>query len=261
MEGRMKRGNLVAMVLMALMLAIPVQVHGQKIPELYNRRERSSMNQLKKGEKALDARKLKRARSYFLKAIKFMEKNYQAYAYLGIVESMRGNLKEAEKRFKESMAMFEPYKILILERRTEYIRKFENIQGASRLDFDKTLNPKDVNGSSSTAEIEYNDKQKMIKEYNDDYAKFKRMKYPAFFHFKYGNMLMAAGREPEAKLQYISAVESDPSFKDTYANLAVCWFIEGNCEEALKAFKKARELKAPINPRFEIDLKKKCGGE
>jgi Tfp pilus assembly protein PilF len=256
----MKQTKQTLLLVMALAMVISYAVKAQTIHKLYNRPETSSMNELKKGEKALAAGNLEKADAHFMEAIKLMKVNYQAYAYIGIIEARKGDLKTAQMRFQESLRMFEPHKTLLLERLTQYIRAFETNVGNSRLAVDRAHSPGGAENASGV-EAKYSSRKNIINSYNKEYSKLKEMKYPAFFHFKYGNVLLAAGHEMAAKSQYLSAVESDPSFKDTYGNLAVCWFMEGNCKEAVKAYKKAKELKAEVNPDFEAELKKKCGAE
>lgn len=254
----MKQKRQVFPVVMTLVLIFSYMVKAQTIPRLYNRPETSSMSKLKKGEKALDAGKLEKAEAHFVKAIKLMKENYQAYAYIGIIEFMRGDLKTAQMRFQESLIMFQPYKTLMLKRMTQYSQAIATNVVSSRVGLDRALSS-NGEGNASGEEIKYYNGKSTINAYNNECSKLQEMKYPAFFHFKYGNVLLAAGHEKAAKSQYLSAVESDPSFKDTYGNLAVCWFIEGNCKEAVKAYKKAKALKGEVNPDFEADLKKKCG--
>ena len=87
----------------------------------------------------------------------------------------------------------------------------------------------------------------------------KSKKYDAFFRFKYGNLLFGMKKSQEAKAQYELAVDAEPEFKDTYSNLSVCYFIEGNCAKALEAYKKAKKLGAQVHPQFEKDLIARCG--
>jgi tetratricopeptide (TPR) repeat protein len=257
---QMKQNKVAAILTITLALMASFTVRAQIRPMFYNRLETNSMSQLKKGENALKAGHLKVAERNFKKAIKLMKVNYQAYGYLGILETQKGNLKEAQINFRESVKTFEQYKTLMLGRIMGYVRQMESNVGNSRLAMDKARDPS-ASETSGNVELSYKNKKDVIKDYNEEYSKLKEMKYPAFFQFKYGNLMLAAGYGKAAKKHYLAAVEADPTFKDTYANLAVCWFMEGNCKEAVKAYKKAKELKAEVNPKFEADLKKKCGAE
>ena len=242
----------------ALVMLFSFAVKADTMPGLYSKPQTNSMNQLKRGENALNAGHLEKAEKHFMKAVKLMDENYQAYAYLGIVAFMKRDLKTAQVRFEESLKKFEPYKTLVLDRMREYIRTLETNQGKTRLGLSRSHTP-DPTASQSDMEARYDYQQRRIKEFNEEYENFQNMKYPAFFHFKYGNVLLSSGQRLKAKSQYLGAVEADPSYKDAYANLAVCCFLEGDCEQAVKAYKKAKELKAKMNPKFEADLKKKCG--
>lgn len=253
----MRQKKVAVVLTMALSLMISCTVMAQIRAIFYNRPETNSMAALKNGEKALKAGHLKLAERNFKKAIKLMKVNYQAYGYLGILETHKGNLKGAQIRFRESIKMFKPYKTLMMTRMRDYLREMHTNVTNSRLAVGQARNP-----SPSTADLavesDHKNRQDTIDDYNKEYETLKAMKYPAFFQFKYGNLMLAAGYPKAAKVHYLAAVDADPTFKDTYGNLAVCWFMEGNCKEAVKAYKKAKELNAPINARFEADLKKKC---
>ncbi|NOZ13018.1 MAG: tetratricopeptide repeat protein [Acidobacteria bacterium] len=247
---------LAAVAMTAVSIAVPAKA--QTMSELYNKAESNSMREIEKGKKELDAGKLKAAEKHFKEAAKLMKQNYQAYAYLGIVAFMKKDLKASLDWFKTSFDKFSVYKAYILERKRDYVRELERQQGNLRLELDK--HDMQYEGINATAvETHYESVKNMLKDYKKQLEKDKNMKYPAFFHFKYGNALFAARKMDKAKEQYLAAVQTDPNFKDAYSNLAVCYFIGGDCPHAVQAYKKAKELKAKINPRFERDLKKRCG--
>ena len=254
----MKRKSASVMVAMALFLAVSFSVQAQTMSELGSKAESNSMKALEKGKKELDAGKLDLANKYFHKAQKLMKQNFQAYAYQGIVAFKKRDVKTALAKFKESLEKFKEYKAYIVERKTDYARTLEKQLNTARVNLD-SHNAQYAGINGSELENQYNSQKNLLAALKKDMAKAKEMKYPAFFHFKYGNILFATRQEKAAKAQYLAAVDTDPSFKDAYANLAVCWFIEGDCAHAVEAYKKAKELKAKVNPNFERDLKKKCG--
>ncbi len=250
---------LLFLVMIAMItVSTTVSVNAQTMSQLYNKAESNSMKEIEKGKKALDAGKLKAAEKHFRESIKLMKQNYQGYAYLGIVTFMQKKLDASLKWFKTSLEKFDVYKAYILERKTDYIRELDRQQANLRLELDK--HDMQYQGINATEiETHYESVKNMLKDYKKQLKEDKKMKYPAFFHFKYGNALFAARNVNGAKEQYLAAIQTDANFKDAYSNLAVCYFIGGDCPHAVEAYKKAKELKAKINPRFEQDLKKRCG--
>ncbi len=254
----MKRKHGVLVVVVVTLLAVFFPVRAQTMSQLASKVQSNSMKEIEKGKKALDSGRLSVADKHFRKALKLMEQNYQAVAYRGIVAFMKKDLKKSLAFFQESIEKFDVYKKYILERQRDYARTLQKRLNTYRVELDKhDAQYNGVNGSE--LENDYNSKKNLLNSLMKQIEKDKEMKYPAFFRFKYGNALFASREVKAAKEQYIAAVKTDPGFKDAYANLSVCWFIEGNCDKAVDAYKKAKALKAKINPRFEQDLKRRCG--
>jgi tetratricopeptide (TPR) repeat protein len=212
---------------------------------------------VKKGQKALEKNNLQEAKKLFKKAIKEFDRTYQAYAYLGIIASMEKDYKSSLNYFQESLKQFDRYKTHILERKKDYMKEFERKANSARIELDQ--HDQQYSGTNATESeniyYEYKNKVKALKK---EIEKDKNMKYNAFFRFKYGNVLMATGNRQLAKKQYQLAVDTKPEFKDSYANLAVCYFLDGDCANAMKIYKQGKKLGTKFHPKFEQDLLKRC---
>ncbi len=143
---------------------------------------------------------------------------------------------------------------LQLDLMKEFQRKAKELQ----IELDKhDMQYRDVNATEyETRKNDYENKYKNMKK---EYEKDKNMQYDAFFRFKYGNTLMALRDIKGAIEQYKAAIEQDPNLKDAYTNISVAYFLTGDCPNAVKYYKLAKEKKAKINRNFERDLKKRCG--
>lgn len=238
-------------------LIFSISAFSQTRTSLFSKNFSNAMNFVEKGQKALEKNKLNDAEKYFKKAIKEFDKTYHAYAYLGIVYSMKKDAKKSLEYFKQSLTKFEEYKSHLLERKTDYMKEFERKANSARIELDQH-DQQYKGGNATSGESLYNDYMNKVKALKEELKKDKNLKYDAFFRFKYGNVLMATGNRNIAKQQYELAIDAKPEFKDTYANLAVCYFLDNNCQKAMEIYEKGRKLGTKFHPKFVQDLKKKC---
>lgn len=224
---------------------------------LFSKNYSNGMNDMENGKKALEKNNLHKAKKHFEKAIKSFDKTYQAYAYLGIIYAMSKDYNNSLKYFQESLKIFDEYKAHILERKTDYMKEFERKANTAKIELDQH----DIQyqgGNATAGESMVNDYKNKVNALKEEIEIDKNLKYDAFFRFKYGNILMVTGNRNIAKQQYLLAVETNPDFKDTYANLSVCYFMDGDCANALKIYNEGKKLGTNFQSKFEQDLLKKC---
>ena len=233
-------------------------VYGQTASRLYNKLMGPSAKHIEKGQKYLEKNKVSKAEKEFKAAIKAWEHAYAAYAYLGIIYYQKRDFAKSKEYFKKSLDEFAEYKKNYLKMKLDYMKEFQRKAKELQIELDQhDLQYKGVNTTTFQAKKdEYENKYKNMKK---EYEKDKNMKYDAFFRFKYGNTLMALRDIKGAIEQYRMAIEQDPNLKEAYTNISVAYFLTGDCSNAVKYFKLAKEKKAKINKNFERDLKKKCG--
>ncbi len=233
-------------------------VYGQTATRLYNKVMGPSTKHIEKGKKYLKKNKISKAEKEFKAAIKSWEHAYAAYAYLGIIYYQKRDFKKSKEYFEKSIKEFSEYKKNYLKMKLDYMKEFQRKAKQLQIQLDKhDMQYRGVNATEyENKKIEYENKYKNMKK---EYERDKNMQYDAFFRFKYGNTLMALRDVKGAIEQYRMAIEQDPNLKDAYTNLSVAYFVSGNCAEAVKYYKIAKQKKAKINPNFERDLKKRCG--
>jgi len=226
---------------------------------------RSSMNfgaesfkHVEKGIQLLEKNKVSKAKAAFKKAIKEQDIQYMAHAYLGIIAAVEKEPEQAKKHFEDSMSKFKAYKEQLLRNKKDYLKNLESRAISLRIELDQHNMQQSGEDNAAQKESQHHDMAARVKELTKDYEKAQEMKYNAFFRFKYGNLLWSLKNQAGAKEQYLLAVDADPEFKDVYANLTVCYFIEGDCPNALATFKKGKDLKTPFHPKLEEDLLNKC---
>ena len=214
---------------------------------------------VKKGQKAMEKGNHGKAKTLFEDAIKASDKCYQAYGYLAVVADLDNNTAQSIELFGKSLSVFDDYKAYVIERKMDYLKTMELEFMSEQHGLDRrTTNYADGQGNPALMQSNVNAKKDRVKELEEELEEAKNMKYPAFFCFKYGNSLMKANQADLARSAYESAIDSDPEFKDTYANLAVVYFMYQDCEKAMSTYKKGKELKAEFHPAFEKDLLSKC---
>jgi len=240
-----------------LVLIFSMSGFTQTRSSLFSKNFSNAMLDVKKGQDALEQNKLSEAKAFFEKAIKSFDKTYHAYAYLGIIYAMEKNYKKSLEYFQTSVKKFDVYKEHLLERKTDYMKEFERKANTARIELDQH-DGQYQGKNATTSESLYNDYKNKVKALGKEIEKDKNLKYDAFYRFKFGNVLMATGNRNIAKQQYQLAVDTKPEFKDAYANLAVCYFLDGDCANAMKIFKTGKELGTKFHPKFEQDLLKKC---
>jgi len=232
-----------------------------------------------KGQKQIEKKKYDSARKSFEKAIKGYRWAYQAHAYLGIVSSIQQDHVEAIKNFEESLKVFESYQRQLIQAREDQIRELDidarnRKTSLNRHDYitdhydtpsygstaDKGLGafessiPKTDNTNPAVLAQKQKSKEAQIEYYKQELEKDKQKTYPAFFRFKYGNALFALHQQTKAREQYSQAVNDDPDFKESYANLAVCLYLEGKIEKALECYDQGKKRGTVFNKKFENDL-------
>ncbi len=233
-------------------------VYGQTASQLYNKVMGPSTKHIEKGKKYLEKNKIAKAEKEFNEAIKAWEHAYAAYAYLGIIYYQKRDFAKSKEYFEKSIKEFAEFKKNYLKMKLDYMKEFERKAKQLQIQLDKhDMQYVGINATEyETKKNEYENKYKNMKK---EYEKDKNMQYDAFFRFKYGNTLMALRDVKGAIEQYTAAIEQNPNLKDAYTNLSVAYFISGDCVNAVKYYKLAKEKKAKINKNFERDLKKRCG--
>jgi len=244
----------------SLLLFACAAVPAQTMSQLYTKAESNSNREIEKGTKALDAKKLREARKHFNKAIKLFDINYQAYAYLGILDDMEQRPQDAVKQFEKSLAMFEKYKAHLIERKTDYIKEMERKALSLQVELDQH-DMQYQGGNAMAAETKKTEMMNKVKNLSAELEKDKEMKYPAFFRFKYGNALMKVRNVGSARQQYQLAVDTDPELVDAYVNLSVACFMTNDCASAMKTYEAGKARGAKFPPRYVQDLMKRCGGQ
>jgi tetratricopeptide (TPR) repeat protein len=195
--------------------------------------------EMKNGVELLKKNKLDKANKAFDKAISEFDLFYQAIAYKAIIAAQQGDLNKSKELFENSVRVFEKYKEFIITKRETYINQVKADEVRSR-------------ASSSVDHDQYFHR---LQELKHELEADKAMGYDAFFSFKYGNTLMALKEVPQAKTLYLAAVSADPGLKDTYANLALVYFMEQDYEKALETFERGKELGTAFHPKFEETLR------
>jgi len=244
-------------VFLLTVFTISLGTFSQTKTSLFTKNFSNAMEFVEKGKNAIEKKDIEKAKKLFKKAIKQFDRTYQAYAYLGIIASMEKDYPTSLNYFKESLKQFERYKTHILERKKDYMLKFKTKATELR----SVLDNHDMQylGLNATEyESRYTDYKNKAKNLEEELKKDKDMKYDAFFRFKYGNVLMATKNREYAKQQYQLAIDANPNFKDAYANLAVCYFLDGDCNNAMQIYKKGKQLGTKFHPKFEQDLLKRC---
>ncbi len=245
------------LVVFLLVLSFGI-VYGQTATRLYNKVMGPSAKHIEKGKKYLKKNKISKAEKEFKAAIKSWKHAYAAYAYLGIIYYQKRDFNKSREYFEKSIEEFSEYKKNYLKMKLDYMKEFQRKAKQLQIELDQhDLQYMGINATEfETKKNEFENKyQNMKKEYEKD----KNMQYDAFFRFKYGNTLMALRDIKGAIEQYKAAIEQDPDLKDVYTNISVAYFLTGDCQNAVKYFKFAKEKKARISPNFERDLKKRCG--
>ncbi len=229
----------------------------QTASQMYSKTMASSTKYIEKGKKYLEKNKISKAEKEFNKAIKAWKHAYAAYAYLGIVYYQKRDFVKSKEYFEKSLKEFAEFKKNYLKMKLDYMKEFERKAKQMQIELDK--HDMQYQGKNAVAmesqKVEYENKYKNMKK---EYEKEKNMQYDAFFRFKYGNTLLVLREYKDAINQYEEAVKQNPKYKEAYVNLSVAYFLIGDCQNAVKNFKIAKKLKAPINRNFERDLKKKC---
>ena len=248
----MKRFALVLVLMLTVGLAF-----AQTASQMYSKTMATSTRYIEKGKKYLEKNKIAKAENEFKKAIKAWKHAYAAYAYLGIIYYQKRDFAKSKEYFDKSLEEFAKFKENYLKMKLDYMKEFERKAKQMQIDLDK--HDMQYQGQNAVAmesqKVEYENKFKNMKK---EYEKDKNMQYDAFFRFKYGNTLLALRKYKDAINQYEEAIKQNPRYKEAYVNLAVAYFITGDCENAVKNYKEAKKLKAPINKNFERDLKKRC---
>ncbi|BBB33293.1 hypothetical protein TTHT_1835 [Thermotomaculum hydrothermale] len=231
--------------------------YGQTATSLYNKVMGPSTKHIEKGKKYLKKNKISKAEKEFKDAIKSWKHAYAAYAYLGIIYYQKRDFNKSKEYFEKSIKEFAAFKENFLKMKLDYMKEFQRKAKELQIELDKhDMQYQGINATAyETKKVEYENKYKNMKK---EYEKDKNMQYDAFFRFKYGNTLMALKDFKGAIEQYSAAINQDPNLKDAYTNLSVAYFVTGDCANAVKYYKIAKEKKAKINKNFERDLKKRC---
>ncbi len=249
----MKKFFVVLMFVFAFNLVFP-----QTASQMYNKTMAVSTKHIEKGKEYLSKNKISKAEKEFKEAIKAWKHAYAAYAYLGIIYYQKRDFKKSKEYFEKSLKEFAEFKENFLKMKLDYMKEFERKAKQLQIELDKH-DMQYVGINATQYEAKKNDFENKYKNMKKEYEKDKNMQYSAFFRFKYANTLMALRDYKEAIEQYTAAINQDPNLKDAYTNLSVAYFITGDCVNAVKYYKLAKEKKAKINKNYERDLKKRCG--
>ena len=230
-----------------------------------------SIDLVEKGRDFMDKNKFKKARKRFEEALQRFNINFRAYANLAILDTIEKNHDGAQQNFETSLRTFEPYRDRLVQWKIGYVSGLEKkaaelqaeilaLEAAETVDTEEATKPPETGETpEKTLEEQLADLQQTIGDLWKEIEMDRRMVYPAVYRARYGDLLFDRKDFEHAKQQYMLAVETDPTTRDAWANLAICWFLQGNCPEARAAFLRAKELGAAVNPNFEKDLKTLCG--
>jgi len=207
--------------------------------------------ELKNGIDLLKEHKLKKANKAFDKAIEEFDLFYQAFAYKAIIASEEKDFSRSAELFEQSIQVFEKYKDFIITKRKQYINNVKANELNMRMQKVGALTSNNPTSDKDSKDLMAHRLQELENELHND----QKMQLDAFFRFKYGNTLMALKKYDQAKKQYLAAVESDPEYNETYANLSLVYFLEQDYKNALESFNKGKELGTAFHPQFEQTLK------
>jgi len=195
------------------------------------------------GVKSLEKKRYKKARSYFESALEENEWCYDAQSYLGVLYYFEKQPEQAIESFQKGLILFDAYKEKLATEKKQLLEKVNR----SKMDALR------IGGEQGV--LKARPFLRQIEVIESEMKEDQKMTYPSFFRFKYGNALYMMNRVNEAKQQFQTIVHDDPKFKDVYANLTLCWFAEGNQDEALACYKKGKELGTKFHPDLEKQLK------
>jgi len=219
-----------------------------------------ALDLVEKGVKAMEKGNMAKAKKQFNKALEESEKTFHAHGYLAVIAEKENKIPESLKLFDKAFEVFGEYKSHLIERKTDYLKEMERQMISDQNMINRRTSNYADNSSDNPAEMQSSatERKNRVKKLKEQLEETKNMTYPAFFYFKHGNALMKSKQVDKALEKYEAAVESDPEFKDTYANLAVVYFMAQDCEKAKATFKKGQELGTEFHPAFEKDLKARC---
>jgi len=230
-----------------------------------------SIGLVEQGRDFMEKNKFKKARKRFEEALQRFDINFRAHAHLAILDTIEKNHDQAQQHFENSLRTFEPYRDRLVQWKIGYVsgleRKVTEIQEEIRVrdaaeatgESVAAVPPDTESEGEKPLEEQLADLQQTIGDLWKEIELDRQMVYPAAFRARYGDLLFDRKDFEHAKQQYMLAVETDPTTRDAWANLAICWFLQGDCPEARAAFLQAKELGAAVNPNFEKDLKTLCG--
>ena len=258
----------------AIFLCVCLVGFSQTNTDMFNKKPNfKAQKTLAKGQKQLDNGKYSLAEESFSKLLDESDYKYTALGYLAVVKDQTGDPSQAVKLFQESIAEFQEYKAHLIERKQDYLKSMEldaqtdqaylntrkvghadQIEVKSKASTTRYLSQ----GNPALQQSDIHTKTNRVDELMNELEQDKKMAYPAFFYFKLGNLYSKSKQWDEAKTAYLNAVNSDPEFKETYANLAVVYFLENDCANAKLMANRAEEMNTPLNPDFKASLFNKC---
>ncbi|UCF66545.1 MAG: tetratricopeptide repeat protein [Acidobacteriota bacterium] len=214
-----------------------------------------------KGDKALEAGNLERARKYYGKALDAVVDFADAHVGLGHI-AMR------EQEFADALAAFERARdgyivmgdALYNQKAKDYYDsqdKIRELQAA--LSSLRTQRP-----SASGATSDFRTQQRITQleteiqrlQNTDPPSEAEAREVPGKIFFYIGNALSRLQRVEDATAAWEQCVEKDPDFAPVYNNLAVAYWQAQRLKEAQSCVEKAESLGVTVNPAFKAELQR-----
>ena len=241
------------LMMIVLVLSIPVFSSVSLYPPAVSR----SFRELGAGTTCLQENRPGEARKHFQQAISHWGANFHARANLAILAFQEQDMEEARSLFGESLRVFDEYRGQVPRWKTAYAIALELQAAEAGTDTDADVTEDEAAAAALEAQREA--WLKTAARMRREAARERDMTYPGRYRFEYGKLLYALHEYESARDQYTFAVAASPDLKEAWAELSVCWFLLGNCEEARAAYGRAWELGASMHPDFVRDLKARCG--
>lgn len=241
------------LIALVLALAIPVPAGVTLYPPAVSR----SFRELGAGTTCLAENRPGEARAHFQQALVLWAANFHAQANLAILAFQEQDMEGARAFFVESLRVFDEYRGQVPRWKTAYAIALELQAAEASTDTDAHV----TEDAEAAAALEAQREAwlKTAARMRREAARERDMTYPGRYRFEYGKLLYALHEYESARDQYVLAVTASPDLKEAWAELSVCWFLLGNCEEARAAYGRAWELGAAMHPDFVRDLKSRCG--
>jgi tetratricopeptide (TPR) repeat protein/predicted MPP superfamily phosphohydrolase len=193
------------------------------------------------GSIAIAQNKLRNAEAYYKKALEIDSRLAHAWNKLGVIYWIKQEYEKAESLLKKSIELdgnnANPWNNLGLICSTK-----KNFTGAmdyykKALDIDPTLPHSYFNMAEDYAQ------QKKFKEAEEYFKKVIEADDEQPGHWnKLGNLYYEQGNDPEAERCYLKALQLADDYHSPYYNIGLLLIKEKKYEEALKYFKRAKEL-------------------